>query len=55
MDKNMNANLNKNWYNKSKTEIFEEFDITENTGLSEEQVQENRKKYGLNELTAQKK
>ncbi len=55
MDENMNANLNKNWYNKSKTEIFEEFNIAENTGLSEEQVQKNREKYGLNELTAQKK
>ena len=47
--------MEKNWYNKSKAEVFEEFNIKENEGLSEKQVQENRQKYGANELTVQKK
>ncbi len=47
--------MEKNWYNKSKEEVFKEFGISENTGLSDEQVIKNREKYGTNELQAQKK
>jgi len=47
--------MEKNWYNKSKDEIYNEFEITEKTGLSDEQVVKNREKYGSNELQAQKK
>lgn len=47
--------MGKNWYNKSKEEVFKEFGITEDTGLSNEQVLKNREKYGTNELKAQKK
>ena len=34
--------MEKNWYNKSKDEIYNEFEITEKTGLSDEQVVKNR-------------
>ncbi|MBR3720377.1 MAG: HAD-IC family P-type ATPase, partial [Clostridia bacterium] len=47
--------MEKNWYNKSKNEVFEEFGITEESGLTEKQVLENREKYGSNELQAKKK
>ena len=47
--------MEKNWYNKSRNEIYNEFEITEKTGLSDEQVVKNREKYGSNELQAQKK
>ena len=47
--------MEKKWYNKSKEEIYKEFEISENTGLSNEQVVKNREKYGSNELQAQKK
>ena len=47
--------MKKNWYNKSKNEVFKEFEISEDTGLSNEQVLKNREKYGSNELQAQKK
>ena len=46
---------NKNWYNKTKEEVFKEFEISEEMGLSNKQVEINRQKYGLNELQAQKK
>ncbi len=45
----------KSWYNKSREEIFKEFNISEDKGLSGEQVTANREEYGMNELTAQKK
>ena len=45
----------KNWYNKTKEEVFKEFEISEEMGLSNKQVEINRQKYGLNELQAQKK
>ncbi|MBR2786938.1 MAG: cation-translocating P-type ATPase [Clostridia bacterium] len=47
--------MEKNWYNKSKEEVFKEFNISEEKGLSNEQVIANREKYGSNELQAQKK
>ncbi len=47
--------MEKNWYNKTKEEIFKEFNISEDEGLSNEQVSSNREKYGYNELKAQKK
>ena len=47
--------MEKNWYNKSKEEVFNEFGITADKGLTNEQVEKNREKYGTNELQAQKK
>lgn len=47
--------MEKNWYNKSKNEIYSEFGISEDIGLSDEQVVKNREKYGSNELQVQKK
>lgn len=47
--------MEKNWYNKSKEEVYKEFGISEESGLSNEQVEKNREKYGANELQAQKK
>ncbi len=47
--------MEKNWYNKSKEEIFNEFQVKEEFGLSDSQVNNNRSKFGLNELQAQKK
>ena len=47
--------MEKNWYNKSKNEIFEEFGMSEESGLSDKQVLDNREKYGSNELQAKKK
>ena len=47
--------MDKNWFNKSKEEIFQEFGISEDVGLNPEQVIQNREKYGSNELQAQKK
>ena len=47
--------MEKKWYNKSKEEVFKEFNISEEKGLSNEQVIANREKYGSNELKAQKK
>ncbi|MBE5805236.1 MAG: cation-translocating P-type ATPase [Clostridiales bacterium] len=47
--------MEKSWFNKSKKEIFEEFRVLEDSGLTDEQVRKNREKYGYNELKAQKK
>jgi len=47
--------VEKSWFNKSKKEIFEEFRVLEDSGLTDEQVRKNREKYGYNELKAQKK
>ena len=47
--------MEKNWYNKSTDEIFKEFQVAEESGLSDSQVSINREKYGFNELQAQKK
>ena len=47
--------MEKNWYNKSREEVFQEFGISEDIGLNDEQVLKNREKYGSNELQAQKK
>ena len=47
--------MEKNWYNKSKEEVYKEFEISEDKGLSDDQVLKNREKYGSNELQAQKK
>ena len=44
----------KNWYNKSKEEICKEFNVNQESGLSNEQVLKYREKYGSNELQAQK-
>lgn len=41
----------KNAYNKSKENLFSQFNIDPLTGLSEKKVIENREKFGLNELT----
>ncbi len=47
--------MEKNWYNKSKEEICKEFNVNQESGLSNEQVLKYREKYGSNELQAQKK
>lgn len=47
--------MEKNWFNKSKEEVFKEFNVSEENGLKDEQVKANREKYGFNELQAQKK
>ena len=47
--------MEKNWYNKSKEEVYKEFEISADKGLSDDQVIKNREKYGSNELQAQKK
>lgn len=47
--------MEKNWYNKSKEDVLKEFNIIEDSGLSEEQVLKNREIYGTNELQAKKK
>ena len=43
------------WYNKTKKEVFDKFNVTEESGLSTEQVEKNRAEYGFNELKVQKK
>ena len=43
------------WYNKSKEEIKEELNADFQTGLTSEQVKQNREKYGANELQQKKK
>ena len=43
------------WYNKSKEEIKEELKVDFETGLSTEQVKQNREKFGANELQQKKK
>ncbi len=46
--------MNEQWFNKSIEETEKSFNLTEK-GLSNEQIEENREKYGLNELQAKKK
>ena len=43
------------WFNKSTEEVKKYFNVDENNGLSKEQIEGNRQKYGLNELKAKKK
>ena len=45
----------KEWFQKSVEEVKEEFKVTENQGLSDEQITKNRQTYGTNELAAKKK
>ena len=47
--------LEKNWFNKDAQEIEKELNTNSENGLSSEQLEENRKKYGFNELKAKKK
>ena len=44
-----------NWFNKSKEEVEKELETDLSKGLSNEEVQKRREKYGLNELKAKKK
>ena len=44
-----------NWFSKSKEEVGEELQTDLNNGLSSEEVEKRREKYGLNELKAKKK
>ena len=46
---------NKQWFNQNIEETKKYFKLDEKQGLSKEQVEENRQKYGLNELEAKKK
>ena len=47
--------MEKNWFNKSKEEIEKELQTDLTKGLTSEEVQKRREKYGLNELKAKKK
>mgnify|MGYP003372405848 CR=1 FL=1 len=47
--------MEKNWFNKNIDEIKDDFKTNIDYGLSNEQVEELRKKYGFNELKAKKK
>ena len=49
------SELEKSWFNKEKQEIEKEFNTNAVEGLSSKQVEENREKYGFNELKAKKK
>ena len=48
-------NLEKNWFNKESKAIEEEFKTNINEGLTSKQVEEQRQKFGYNELKAKKK
>lgn len=43
------------WFNKETKEAEEYFEVKEDLGLSQEQIDKSREKYGLNELKARKK
>ena len=45
-------NLEKNWFNKESKAIEEEFKTNINEGLTSKQVEEQRQKFGYNELNA---
>lgn len=47
--------LEKNWFNKNVDEIQKELNTNVDEGLNTQQLEENRKKYGFNELKAKKK
>ena len=47
--------MEKNWFSKTVEETKEHFQTNFETGLTDEQVNENRQKYGLNELKEKKK
>lgn len=47
--------MEEKWYNKSVEETQEQLQTNAQTGLTEEQVKQNREKYGTNELKAKKK
>ena len=47
--------MEENWYNLSKEEVQEKLKTNLESGLTTEQVSENRAKYGYNQLQAQKK
>ena len=46
---------NKSWFNKTIEEVEEELNTTSDKGLSNEEIEKRREKYGLNELEAKKK
>ena len=47
--------MEKNWFNKNVDEIQKELNTNVDEGLNTQQLEENRKKYGFNELKAKKK
>lgn len=47
--------MEKNWFNKNVDEIQKELNTNVDEGLNIQQLEENRKKYGFNELKAKKK
>ena len=47
--------MEKSWFNKTSQEVEQELKTDYQKGLSSSQVQENIKKYGLNELQEKKK
>ena len=47
--------MEKKWYNKTITEIENELNTNAEMGLTQEQINKNIAKYGLNELKTEKK
>ena len=47
--------MEKKWFNKEAQEVEKEFGTSISNGLSQKQVEENKAKYGLNELQEKKK
>ncbi len=45
----------KNWYNKTAEEVIEKLDSNQNNGLSANEIEERKQKYGLNQLAEAKK
>ncbi len=47
--------MEENWYNKTIEDIEKQFNVNDKKGLEDNQVKENREKYGYNELRVKKK
>ena len=47
--------MERNWFNKDVGDVLNVFNTDLEKGLTNEQVEKNRKEYGLNELKAKKK
>ena len=45
----------KNWYNRTAEEVIEKLDSNQNNGLSANEIEERKQKYGLNQLAEAKK
>ncbi len=47
--------MDKNWFNQTEENVLKHFEVESSKGLNSEQVNQNREKYGFNELKAEKK